>query len=158
MIQLTPMTEQEYSAFYEHVILDYADGLVRAGNAPPDVAVQVSQQQCAPVLSNELASPNQFFFLIHTDTPDAKHVGYLWWGVREQYGIRTAVLYFIGIFEPYRRRGYARQALCLLEELIKKQGLEEVRLYVFGHNTRAWTLYKKMRYTAVSMTMAKKIE
>jgi ribosomal protein S18 acetylase RimI-like enzyme len=131
------MTAEEYDAFYEHIILDYADGLVRAGNAPPDVAVQLSQQQCQPVLSNGIASPHQFFFLIHDDTPDARHVGYMWWGVREQHGTRTAVLYFIGIFEPYRRRGYATQALCLLEEQIKKVDLDEIRLYVFGHNKRA---------------------
>lgn len=158
MIQLIPMSEQEYSAFYEYAILDYADGLVRAGNAQPDIAIQVSEQQCAPVLSNKLASPNQFFFLIYDDTLDAKQVGYLWWGIREQYGIRTAVLYFIGILEPYRRRGYATQALRLLEEQIREEGLEEIRLYVFGHNERAWALYKKMGYAAVSITMAKKVE
>ena len=59
----------------------------------PDVAVQLSQQQCQPVLSNGVASPHQLFFLIHDDTPDARHVGYLWWGVREQHGTRTAVLF-----------------------------------------------------------------
>jgi hypothetical protein len=34
MIQLSPMTEEEYDAFYEYVILDYAEGLIRAGNSP----------------------------------------------------------------------------------------------------------------------------
>ena len=56
-MRLVPMTEAEYDAFYEHVIRDYAEGLVRAGNARPDQAVQLSRQQCAPVLSNGLASP-----------------------------------------------------------------------------------------------------
>ena len=157
MIQLTPMTEEEYDAFYEFVILDYADGLIRAGNAHPDVAVQVSQRQCQPVLSDRLASPMQSFFLIHDDALDEK-VGYLWWGIREQHGTRTAMLYFIGIFEPYRRRGYATQALRLLEEQVREAGLDEIRLYVFGHNTRAWSLYEKMGYTVVSATMAKRIE
>jgi ribosomal protein S18 acetylase RimI-like enzyme len=157
MIQLTPMTEGEYDAFYEFVILDYADGLIRAGNAHPSIAVQLSQQQCQPVLSNRLASPNQFFFLIREDTLD-EPVGYLWWGIREQHGTRTAVLYFVGIFERYRRRGYATQALRLLDELVRQAGLGEIRLYVFGHNARAWPLYEKMGYTVVSATMAKKIE
>jgi len=157
MIQLKPLAEEEYDAFYEYVILDYAAGLICAGNAHPDVAVQVSRQQCQPVLSDGLASPNQFFFLLHDDGLEAP-VGYLWWGIREQHGIRTAALYFIGIFEPYRRRGYATQALRLLEAQVRKAGLDEIRLYVFGHNTRAWTLYEKMGYTVLSMTMAKKIQ
>ena len=95
--------------------------------------------------------------LIHDDTLDEK-VGYLWWGIREQHGTCTATLYFIGIFEPYRRRGYATQALRLLEEQVREAGLDEIRLYVFGHNTRAWSLYEKMGYRVVSATMAKRIE
>lgn len=158
MIRLTPMREEEYGAFYEYMILDYAEGLIRAGNALADVAVQVSKQQCAPVLTNALASPNQFFYLLHGDLPEATHVGYLWWGIREQYGIRTAVLYFIGVLQPYRRRGYATQALRLLEREVREQGLAEIRLYVFGHNTRARVLYEKVGYAPVSLTMAKQIE
>jgi hypothetical protein len=100
MIRLTPMTDTEYNTFYDYVILDYAEGLMRAGNASPGLAVQVSQQQCAPVLSDEVRSPNQFFYLIRDDALDA-HVRYLWWRIREQYGTRVAMLYFVGILEPY---------------------------------------------------------
>jgi len=32
-----------------------------------------------------------------------------------------------------------------------------IRLYVFGHNTPAWTLYDKLGYAPVSLTMAKLI-
>jgi ribosomal protein S18 acetylase RimI-like enzyme len=156
MIHLMPMTEDEYDAFYEFVILDYAEGLVRAGNAHPDVAVELSHQQCQPVLSDRLASPGQFFYMIYDDALDAR-VGYLWWGIREQAGTRTAVLYFVGIFEPYRRRGYATHVLRVLEEVVKQVGLDEIRLYVFGHNVPAWELYEKMGFEVVSATMAKQI-
>jgi ribosomal protein S18 acetylase RimI-like enzyme len=66
-------------------------------------------------------------------------------------------VYFVGIFEPYRRRGYATQALCLLEEGVRKAGLDEIRLYVFGHNTPAWALYERTGYAPVSATLGKKI-
>ena len=158
MIELVPMTEAEYDAFYEFMILDYAEGLVRAGNARPDLAVQLSRQQCAPILSDRLASPNQFFFTVREKDADGTHVGYLWWGVREQGGTRVANLYFVGVFEGYRRRGYATQALRLLEEQVRHAGLDEIRLYVFGHNTRALHLYQRMGYAPVSLTMARKVE
>jgi ribosomal protein S18 acetylase RimI-like enzyme len=157
MIHLRPMAEADYGAFYQLVIVDYADNLVRAGNATPSVAVQVSQQACEPVLTDGLKSPNQFFFLIQEDSLPEPDVGYLWWGIREQHGTRTAVLYFVGIFEPYRRRGYARQALHLLEDQIQQAGCDEIRLYVFGHNSGARALYEKMGYAPVSLTMAKKL-
>jgi ribosomal protein S18 acetylase RimI-like enzyme len=81
----------------------------------------------------------------------------LWWGVRELSGIRVANLYFIGIFEPYRRRGYATQALRLFEEQARAARLAEIRLFAFGQNTRALNLYAKMGYLDVSKTMAKRI-
>jgi ribosomal protein S18 acetylase RimI-like enzyme len=158
VIRLTPMIEQEYDAFYDYIIHDYAEGLVRAGNAHPDLAVEVSRQQCEPVLSNRLASPNQFFFCVAKDDGGCEtHVGYLWWGVLERYGTRAAMLYFIGILEPYRRRGYATQALRQMEVQVRDQGLDEIRLYVFGHNTPAWTLYENMGYAVVNATMGKTI-
>jgi ribosomal protein S18 acetylase RimI-like enzyme len=149
------MSDNEYDAFYDHVILDYADGLVHAGNAFPDLAVQLSRQQCASVPSDRVHSPNQFFYLIHDDAVDI-HVGYLWWGMREQFGTRAAMLYFVGILGPYRRLGYATQALGLLEAQVREKGLDEIRLYVFGHNAPAWALYEKMGYGVVSATMGKK--
>ncbi|MCI0478616.1 MAG: GNAT family N-acetyltransferase [Anaerolineales bacterium] len=156
MLRLIPLTENEYAAFYAYNIRDYADAMVRAGNARPDLAEQVAHQQTALVLTNRLASPDQFMFTIHDDALNAP-VGYLWWGVRELSGIRVANLYFIGIFEPYRRRGYATQALRLFEEKVRAAGLNEMRLFVFGHNARAWKLYEKTGYGIVSATMAKRI-
>jgi ribosomal protein S18 acetylase RimI-like enzyme len=160
VIVLVPMAEAEYDAFYETVIHDYAEGLVRAGNARPDLALQVSRQQCAPVLENGIASPGQRFYLIRETVPPegtGAHVGYLWWGVREQYGTRVAMLYFVGVFEGYRRRGYATQALRRLEDLVAREGLDDLRLYVFGHNGRAQRLYEKMGYAPVSLVMGKRI-
>lgn len=156
MLQLIPLTEDEYAVFYDYNIRDYADAMIRAGNARPDLAVQVAQQQTALVLTNQLASPEQFFFSIFDDALNAQ-VGYLWWGVRELTGIRVANLYFIGIFEPYRRRGYATQALRLFEEKVRAAGLNEMRLFVFGHNARAWKLYEKTGYGIVSATVMKRL-
>ena len=81
----------------------------------------------------------------------------MWWGVRELAGTPKANLYFVGVFEGYRRRGYGTQALRLLEERVRQAGLDEIRLYVFGYNTRAWSLYKKMGYAPVSLTMSKQV-
>jgi ribosomal protein S18 acetylase RimI-like enzyme len=157
MLKLIPLTENEYDAFYDYNIQDYTQAVIRAGNAHPDLAEQMAHQQTRLVLTDRLASPDQFFFSIFDDALNAP-VGYLWWGIRELTGIRVANLYFIAIFEPYRRRGYATQALRLFEEHVRAAGLTEMRLYVFGHNTRAWNLYEKMGYSVVSATMAKRLD
>ncbi len=156
MLKLSPLDENEYDTFYKYNIEDYAGAVVRAGNARPDLAEAMAREQTALVLTDRLASPNQFMFTIRDDVLDAK-VGYLWWGIREWSGIRVANLYFIGIFPPYRRRGYAMQGLRLFEDQVRAAGLEEMRLFVFAHNTHAWNLYAKMGYHAVSQTLAKRV-
>jgi ribosomal protein S18 acetylase RimI-like enzyme len=69
----------------------------------------------------------------------------------------VANLYFVGVFEGYRRHGYATQALRLLEQEVWQAGLDEIRLYVFGHNSGAWHLYQKMGYAPVSLTLSKRV-
>ena len=102
-------------------------------------------------------SPDQFLFTLREEALEAAHVGYLWWGIRELGGRRVANLYLIYVFEGYRRRGYATQALRLLEQQVRQAGLGEIRLYVFGHNARAWDLYRKMGFAPVSLTMGKRL-
>jgi ribosomal protein S18 acetylase RimI-like enzyme len=157
VIELAPMSGGDYDAFYQYVIHDYAEGLVHARNAHPDRALQTSVEQHRSVLSNGLDSPGQRFRVIREASLDV-YVGCLWWGVVERYGTRKAMLYFVGILAPYRRRGYAMQALRLLEAEVARAGLDELRLYVFGHNAAARALYAKMGYAPSSITMTKAVD
>ena len=152
---MSPLTEDEYDAFYDYSIQDYADAKVRAGNARLDLAEQVAHQQTALMLTNRLAAPDQFILAIHDDALDAM-LGYLWWGVGELSAIRVANLHFISILESYRRHGHATQALRLFEEKARETGLTEMRLFVFRHNARTLNLYTEMGYYDVGKTIAKR--
>ena len=81
----------------------------------------------------------------------------MWYGVRHQGGRATIVLYDLVILKEYRRKGYGAQVLRLLEERVKELGLDEIRLYVFGHNHPARALYKKTGYVATSLTMVRRL-
>ncbi len=63
----------------------------------------------------------------------------------------------LAIFEQHRRRGYASEALRLLEEKVREQGLDTISLHVFGHNHAARELYEKSGYAVTNVNMSKKI-
>ncbi len=59
------------------------------------------------------------------------------------------------IYEDYRRRGYATQALRAIEEKARELGLNNIALHVFGHNDGARVLYEKVGYVVTDFIMAK---
>jgi RimJ/RimL family protein N-acetyltransferase len=69
--------------------------------------------------------------------------------------IPCAFIYDIEIYEPFRRRGYASQALLAAEDKARELGLKAIALHVFGYNTGARALYDKLGYRVTDLTMAK---
>lgn len=67
------------------------------------------------------------------------------------------MLYNLTIFEEYRRRGYASEALSVLEDWAREQGMAGIILHVFGHNHSARALYRKSGYVERNVTMVKKV-
>ncbi|WP_414632650.1 GNAT family N-acetyltransferase [Clostridium sp. UBA5119] len=50
------------------------------------------------------------------------------------------------ILEKFRKQGYGKQTLLLLEKEAKVNGLNEVLLNVFKYNKPAFSLYKSLEY------------
>ena len=65
----------------------------------------------------------------------------------------SAYLWDFAIFEQYRRGGYASEALRLLKEKVREQGLNPISLHVFGHNHPARELYEKSGYVVTNVNM-----
>jgi ribosomal protein S18 acetylase RimI-like enzyme len=156
MVELIPMTEEQFHAYLGLAIADYAQDIARAGNVAPDLATEVSEQQFQSLLPDGLDTPDQSLYAIY-DPIRRKHVGHLWFGIRDEGGQTFAALYDFAIFEAYRRQGYGTQALQALEQQVRARGLDEIRLHVFGHNHPARALYEKMGYVPTNITMAKQL-
>jgi ribosomal protein S18 acetylase RimI-like enzyme len=156
VVDLVPMTEEQFHAYLGFAIANYAQESARAGTVVPDLAMNTSARQFQNLLPDGLDTPDQFLYAVH-DAAQQRYVGYLWFGVMDDGGQVFAVLYDFVIFDPYRRRGYGTQALQALEQRIEAQGLDEIRLHVFGHNHAARTLYEKLGYVTTDITMAKRL-
>jgi len=157
MVQLVPMTEEDYQRFIAWAKEDYAREQVKAGVWRPEKAAELAQQAFEALLPEGLSTSNQFLHVVERGEEGEK-VGYVWWGIREEGGDRFAVLYDFVIFEAYRRLGYGSGVLQGLEGQARKEGMERVFLHVFGHNEGARALYRKMGYLERNVTMVKELE
>ena len=108
MVQLMPMTENEFNDFRKAAVEEYAQDHVNAGNWDPAEALQKSEQEFQELLPQGIASPDQHLFSI-VDDAGAK-VGMLWFAVRYKGSQPYAFVYDFMIDEPFRRKGYGRQA------------------------------------------------
>ena len=109
------------------------------------------------MLPNGLASPDNYLYAIWSDeAPLDAPVGVLWIAVLRRKPAQAFIYDFI-IFEPYRRRGYGRQALLAVEDKVRALGLDTIGLHVFGHNHGAIALYEKAGYEVTDIMMSKKV-
>lgn len=68
---------------------------------------------------------------------------------------RPAYIYEFIIEEPYRGKGFGKITFLALDEKLQQIGAKTVGLHVFGHNTIAFDLYKKMGYEVTNISMKK---
>ncbi len=150
------MTRDDFEAWKNGSIKDYADEKVKAGNWVAEEAPRLAEQTFASILPQGFSTQDHHFFSIENSSSGEK-VGILWYAVNREGKRSLAYIWDFAIFEQHRRRGYASEALRLLEEKVREQGLDTISLHVFGHNHAARELYEKSGYVVTNMNMSKKI-
>ena len=155
MIQLKPMSEEDFNAYLEVAIVDYAQEHVTGGRWTAEEAPTAAQAEYKQILPNGLTTENHYFYNI-TVKEESQPVGILWFAVRNQGGLK-AFIYDVLINESFRRRGYASQAFLIVEDKVRQMGLNTIALHVFGHNHAARALYQKLGYAETNVMMSKTI-
>lgn len=151
------MTDEELRAYLDSAVQDYAQEHVRAGNWSASEAQERAEKEFQQLLPNGVATKNQYLFAIE-DTAEVNKVGMLWFAVSEGRPHPMAFIYDFVISEPFRRKGYAMQALLVLEDKVKGMGIDTISLHVFAHNQAARALYEKMGYVTTDIQMSKTLE
>jgi ribosomal protein S18 acetylase RimI-like enzyme len=150
-MQLFNLTQPEYDFWSERSIREYKKEQVRGGLTETE-AEEKSQADFKRYLPDGLNSPDQYLFTMKDNN---EIIGYIWFCERGPADNRKAYLLDIIIEEQYRGKGYGKKAMLLLEEKVKYLGLKHIGLHVFGHNNRAYELYKKLGYVETNIVMEK---
>ena len=148
------MSESDYQNYQRTAIQKYADEKVQAGNWNSDEAIERSRKEFEGYLTQGVHTPAHFLFNLVNE--NGEKVGLLWYAeLSDRPG--NAFIYDFEIYDAFRRRGYASQALTALEKDARQRGMKQIGLHVFGHNSAARELYKKAGYLETNVMMSKKI-
>jgi RimJ/RimL family protein N-acetyltransferase len=154
-IELVPMSKAQYEAWLPASIADYAQEHVASGNWAEAESLQRSRDEFERLLPQGIATPGHHLWSI-VRASDREPVGVLW--IEEKQKPQPfAFIYNIEIYPPFRRRGFALQAMTRLEEEARRLQLGSIRLHVFGHNTAARPLYEKLGYEPTNINMFKRL-
>ncbi|MGE6630678.1 GNAT family N-acetyltransferase [Bacillus sp. NPDC077027] len=153
MVELKDMSQSDYDKYTEHAINDYAKGKVTAGTWTEEEAPEQAAKQFQKLLPEGRQSVNHELWNLILDGDE--NIGWLWLYHDPHHPQKEGFIYGFILFEAYRGKGYAKQALHALDEKAKTMGLEKLSLHVFGHNHIARSLYEKTGYEETSIMMSK---
>ncbi len=156
MIELVPMTQQDFDAYLEWSIPLYGEEMVQAGYWTAEQAAEKSRKEMTELLPQGLSTPDQFLFIVR-EVQSGEKVGLIWLGVHNRQAGPVGFIYDFLIEERARRQGYGTQTLLAAEEKVRQLGLSSIGLHVFGFNKPAIALYEKLGYEMASIQMRKKL-
>lgn len=152
MLKFKSMRKNEFDKYVKEAVMKIAEEYTTAGFCKKEESMDIAKTIFEQYLPNGLETEGQFLFNIVNDNEEK--VGIIWYGIAKE---NEAFICDLIIFEKYRRKGYGKLAMTLLEEHVKSMGINKITLHVFGHNQPAIALYEKMGYKTFSMHMAKEI-
>lgn len=153
-VTLVELDVARFREYRKHLVRDYAEDKVRAGVWSADKAEAKSSGEVDGLLPQGTATPDHFLFAVIDESVPAE-VGILWITPRDTDVGRSVWIYDVIVHKTFRRRGYARKILDLVEIKARELGADKIELHVFGHNHGARALYKKMGYETTSLIMSK---
>ena len=151
MVKLEPLQQNDFEKFLERGIREYAEDHVRNGNWSAEGALERSRKEFEHYLPDGIKTQDQYLWSI---LDEENKIGVLWVQIKEQ----KAFIFEFVIDEEFRRKGFGKQALVVMDEKLKSMNVESVALHVFGDNITAQELYKKMGFKIVGINMQKDLK
>ena len=152
MIQLRPMTSDEYPAYCDYFIDDYSHEISQNYGHSMDRAVELAQQDLIRCFPNGLETNEHELLCIESES---NLVGYLWHSIKVS--DKSTFIYDFFIFSDHRNIGYGKLAIKALESQLQLIGIEQIKLRVAYHNQRALKLYQEVGFSISGYNMSKKI-
>ena len=151
VVTLAPLQQEDFEQLLARETREYAEDHVRNGNWAAEGALERSRKEFERYLPDGIHTKDQYLWSIVDD--QGNKIGFLWVQIKDQ----KAFIFGFGIDEEYRGKGFGKQTLVAMEELLRSMDVESVGLHVFGDNVTAQELYKKMGFKITNINMKKSL-
>lgn len=152
-VRLDPMTEAEFQAYFQHILVKYAASNVTSGNWTAEEAAAKSAKDVGRLLPDGLATTDTHLCLAR-DAASGERVGIFWLNLRPHGTETAAFIYDIEIDAELRGRGYGRAVMHVGADLARELGAVRIGLHVFGHNETAIALYTSLGFATTDLVMS----
>ncbi len=156
-VELQPMKEEEFDTYYGQMMKDYGVDMVRVGYWDPSEVEERGKTQLKSMLPQGVSTRDNYLCWI-ADKGTQERVGVVWYGLATPGDVRQLFIYDLLVYEKFRRKGYATEALLMIDRKARELGSTVVGLHVFAGNTNAVSLYEKLGYRVASTNMLKRLE
>ncbi|GLO62533.1 N-acetyltransferase [Vibrio sp. MACH09] len=156
MLVLRQMEQEEYPAYCQYFIDDYSQEIVKNYGHSLDTAIELAKKDLYRCFPDGLDSKEHTLLCIEADINGMPRViGYLWHAINIK--AHSTFIYDFYVSDEYRGQGFGRQAIALLEEQIEADGINEIKLRVAYHNSRALKLYQECGFVITGYNMSKQL-
>ncbi len=159
MITLRDMSPDEFLAYRDCFIVDYADEIVANYGYSLEKSRSIAARELAVDLPQTTDTPDHSLLCIEQGTCEdtvPETIGYLWYKLLDS-GETVFILDFV-LFEAFRGQGHGKSALHALEQHLLDSGVEQIKLRVAADNRRALGLYERVGFTVTGYNTVKVIE
>jgi ribosomal protein S18 acetylase RimI-like enzyme len=153
-LQLRPITDEEFDDWFPRMRDGYAEDMAQDAGADPEKARTMAASQMESLFPGGRPSEQQLVYVVEAD---GERVGELWLCDRDDAFQHALFIYFVGIDEAQRGKGYGKAAMLLAEAEARRLGVDRIALNVFGRNEVARNLYRSLGYEENAVAMSKKL-
>ena len=111
-LSLRPLSNDEFEAWFALRRDSYAEDMVKDAGIAPEKATAMAATQMDALFPGRVPSPEQLIYVLEED---GEPVGELWVCDRNDPVQHALFIYFVGIDEEHRGKGYGRAAMELAE-------------------------------------------
>lgn len=153
-MKLQEMNENDFQVFLSVTKKEESfQRSISLGTPIEQIALKVDEE-LNRMIPEGIKTPNHFFKTLVDDQD--KMIGYLWFGIKNQFGKNRVFIFDIHVFNEYRGKGHGKFMLKLLEQEVKDMGIDEIGLHVLGHNKKAINLYQSIGFEVTNLYMTKR--
>jgi ribosomal protein S18 acetylase RimI-like enzyme len=155
-VRLRPLGDDEVRGFLDSLHEEYVQELVEDASLSWEEAEEKATTDHAALFPGGNPQPDHHMYVVERETGEP--VGHLFWAKRQAPGSSwRGFLYQLYIEEPFRGRGFGRQAMELLEAEVRAEDLPGIDLNVWGGNDLARSLYLKLGFEERAIFMSKEL-